>query len=174
MGMHTLIIGRNGLPRRAVMEKIFAGLPKGLRICGFHTLKEAADGEGRAPIRICPLGTVRGAGDDLLGWCRSRKCQALPGVFERWLPVLREKGDLMVMDEIGSMESVAPAFMEEILRLLDGDMPVLAYVRDQDTPFLRRVRAHERALGFELEKLGPEKTAELALESVRHALEVRK
>ena len=155
------------------MERVFAGLPETLRICGFHTLKTSAEDENGDPIRICPLGTVRGEGDSLLGWCSNRVCKTVPGAFERWIPVLREPGDLMVLDEIGTMESASPAFMEEILRLLDGDTPVLAYVRDMDTPFLRRVRGHGRAVCLDLEKLGTERTALLALESVRQALKER-
>ena len=156
------------------MERIFAGLPEGLRICGFHTERAEGGPDGREPIRIRPLGTARGEGDDLLGWCGGKVSETAPGAFERWVPVLREKGDLMVLDELGSMETSAAAFTEEVLRLMDGDMPVLAYVRDLDTPFLRRVREHERAVCFLLEELGPEKTAELARESVLKALEVRR
>lgn len=53
--------------------------------------------------------------------------------------------DVVVMDEIGPMESGSPRFCGAVLRALDSRVPILASVRDKDTPFLRAVRQHPSA-----------------------------
>jgi nucleoside-triphosphatase len=58
--------------------------------------------------------------------------------------ILRDarESSLIVMDELGFMESEALAFREEVLRLLDGDAPVLGVLKSKHTPFLDQVRVH--------------------------------
>ena len=51
-------------------------------------------------------------------------------------------GELVILDEIGTLESASPVFQRAILRILDGDFDVLASVKAQNTDFLRSVRAH--------------------------------
>ena len=53
---------------------------------------------------------------------------------------------VIVMDELGFMESEARAFRAAVLGVLDGEVPVLAAVKDRmDVPFLHQVCAHPRA-----------------------------
>ena len=54
------------------------------------------------------------------------------------------------MDEIGFMEASSEAFCSGIFRLLDGDIPVLAAVKDKDTPFLQAVRNHPKTTCYHL------------------------
>ena len=56
------------------------------------------------------------------------------------------KDGILVMDEIGFMESGAERFCSAVLEALDGELPILAAVREgMDTDFLRRVKAHSKA-----------------------------
>ena len=52
------------------------------------------------------------------------------------------EGSLVVMDEIGTLESAAPAFQREVMRILSGNYSVFAAVKAQNTDFLRAVRRH--------------------------------
>ena len=53
---------------------------------------------------------------------------------------------VIVMDELGFMESEAQAFRAAVLGVLDEDVPVLAAVKGRtDVPFLHQVCAHPRA-----------------------------
>ena len=53
--------------------------------------------------------------------------------------------DLIVLDEIGKMESFSAAFRDRVQELLDGDTPVLATVAVHGVGFVKRVRHHQGA-----------------------------
>lgn len=63
---------------------------------------------------------------------------SLAASFLRDIP----EGSLVVMDEIGTLESAAPVFQREVMRILSGDYRVFAAVKAQNTEFLRAVRRH--------------------------------
>lgn len=53
---------------------------------------------------------------------------------------------LIVMDELGFLETNAVEFQRAVLERLDGDIPVLAVVRmNKNTDFLNAVRVHPKA-----------------------------
>lgn len=52
------------------------------------------------------------------------------------------QGSLVLMDEIGTLESRSPEFQRAVFSVLDGDYDVLAAVKAQNTDFLRAVRKH--------------------------------
>lgn len=52
------------------------------------------------------------------------------------------EGSLVILDEIGTLESASPRFQKAIMNILDGDYNVLASVKAQNTDFLREVRKH--------------------------------
>lgn len=52
------------------------------------------------------------------------------------------EGELVVLDEIGTVESASPRFQRAIMRILGGDFDIFASVKAQNTDFLRLVRAH--------------------------------
>ena len=52
------------------------------------------------------------------------------------------EGSLVVMDEIGTLESDSPVFRREVMRILSGNYKVFAAVKAQNTEFLRAVRRH--------------------------------
>jgi len=73
--------------------------------------------------------------------------------FDSFAPRLWEsvpQGAVILMDEIGFMEASSEAFCNGIFHLLDGDIPVIAAVKDKDTPFLQAVRNHPKATCYHL------------------------
>ena len=56
--------------------------------------------------------------------------------------LLKAPCDLLVMDELGYLESDALEFQRAVLAALDGKQPVLGVIKPQHTPFLDAVRAH--------------------------------
>ena len=51
-------------------------------------------------------------------------------------------GSVVVLDEIGTLESASPEFQKAVIRILSGDYTVLASVKAANTDFLRAVRKH--------------------------------
>lgn len=52
------------------------------------------------------------------------------------------EGSLVILDEIGTLESASPLFQQAVMRILGGNYDVLASVKAQNTDFLRTVRRH--------------------------------
>lgn len=50
------------------------------------------------------------------------------------------KGSLVVMDEIGFLESKAPNFSQKIREIIDGDYNIIAVIKPQSTPLLDYIR----------------------------------
>lgn len=153
--MHILIIGNSDTNRAAVIDLIIAQLASKPKLYGYRSVKEPEDEGGRAPIYIYPVNGERiQTRDNLLGWCQMRRSVVCPGAFERNVYLIEDtKPDgLLVMDEIGPMESKSPCFCAAVFAALDGDTPILANVRDNDTPFLAAVRSHPKAQCFFLTK----------------------
>lgn len=149
--MHTLIVGTYGVGKSRLIEKVLAACGRELQ--GFVTKKEddLADEALGSPIYIYEAGkeSVQTA-ENLLGYCKNQHTAPVPEAFERFAPKLTAPaaGCLFLMDELGVMESKSPAFCEAVLELLDGEVPVIAAVKDKSTPFLEAVRAHPKAKCF--------------------------
>lgn len=52
------------------------------------------------------------------------------------------EGSLVILDEIGTLESASPLFQKAVMKILSGNYDVLASVKAQNTDFLRAVRKH--------------------------------
>ncbi|HHX75328.1 MAG TPA: methyltransferase domain-containing protein, partial [Firmicutes bacterium] len=63
---------------------------------------------------------------------------------------LREKPELVIMDELGFFENDAHRFQEKVFAVLDSPLPVLGVLKKKDTEFLNRIRARDDILLFEI------------------------
>lgn len=150
--MHALIVGANGTGKTTLIRRVLQELAQ--PVFGFETKKEdaLADPEKGSPIYIYEAGkeAIRTA-DNLVGYCRNRHAQCIPEGFDRFaarLTRVPEGCRLMEMDEIGFLESRSKPFCDAVLALLDGEVPVIAAVRDKAVPFLETVRTHPKARCF--------------------------
>lgn len=141
--MHVLIVGEIGVGKSTLIRKLLEGLPTP---CGFITQKEPPDAAGNANIYIHSPAEPRSYGEyNRVGVCSENGATPFADVFERaGVKLLQEpaKGRVVLMDELGFLESQAKAFCEEVLRVLDGPDTIVAAVKSRDTEFLRAVRAH--------------------------------
>lgn len=150
---HLLITGDKGVGKTEMLEKLAKelSLPLG---GGFITTMEAPEADGAKPVYIHSVDGPREYGEDnLVGHCKNQHATGYPQVFDRFAYLLENKagpGHILYMDEIGIMEEDAAQFCQGVLRLLDGDIPVLAAVRPMDIPFLAAVRSHPNALCLRL------------------------
>ena len=152
--MHALIVGARGVGKSTLIRRVVEDL--GRPTFGFETKKEdslARPGKG-SPVYIYKAGEEhRQTEGNLVAWCENRCNAVVPAAFDRFaLSLLAPvpEGSVVVMDEIGVLEASSEAFCEAVLRLLDGNTPVIAAVKDKDTLFLEQVRRHPGCKCFSL------------------------
>ena len=142
---HILICGEVGIGKSTLIARLLEHSSRPLY--GFITKKLDPDGNGFHPIHIHPAGakTRVWEQDNMIGTCDRRTHNINLNVFNTLgVSYLQAKPDgIIVMDELGFMESKAEAFVESVFAALDGEIPVIAAVKARfDVPFLNEVRAH--------------------------------
>ncbi len=152
--MHSLIVGAPGAGKSTLLRRLLAG--SDIPVFGFLTRKERDEWDPLLghPIYIYPAGGpyIRSR-ENLIGHCKEQHPIVYGEAFDRFAPRLWEpvpQGAVILMDEIGFMEASSEAFCRGILHLLDGDIPVLAAVKQKNTPFLQTVRNHPKATCYHL------------------------
>lgn len=150
--MHILITGSGGVGKSTLIRRIIQEL--GRPVFGFETKKEdslAEEGNG-SPVYIYDAGKERIRTDEnLVGYCKNKHFGTMKEAFDRYAAKLRlpvPENCVILLDELGFMESASEDFCSAVLSLLDGDIPVIAAVKDKDTPFLEAVRAHKNCRCF--------------------------
>ena len=152
--MHCLIVGAPGVGKSTLLQRITEAVGK--PVYGFRTRKEKElwDPVLGNPIYIYPAGEIPvRSKENLVGYCKDRRPVVYKEAFDRFAPYLLAPipvGSVVFMDEIGFMEATSELFCRGILRLLDGDVPVFAAVKDKNTPFLEQVRSHPKVKCFYL------------------------
>jgi len=145
--MHILIVGSRGVGKSTLIRRVLSELK--CSVWGFETKKEPL---AQGPIYIYEAGKERVQSEEnLVGYCVNQKPTVFSDAFDRFAEKLTEpKGDVIVMDELGFMESKSEAFCAAVLHLFDGKMPIIAAVKDKDTAFLQSVRSHKNARIFHI------------------------
>lgn len=171
--IHVLIVGAQGVGKSTLIRKVLSELC--LPVCGYETKKEdaLADPALGTPIYIYPAGAEHiQSPDRLLGYRCCRNPVTFTEAFDRFADRLNGEEDrgIVVLDEIGFMESDAEKFRAAILRKLDGDVPVIAAVKNADTPFLRTVREHPKCRCFCIDESNRDDLFDQVLEHLRKEL----
>ena len=152
MMVHALIVGPRGVGKTTLIRRVLSQL--GRPVFGFETKKEnpLADEVRGSPIYIYDPGTEhKQTPENLVGYCKNKHFSSVKNVFDRFATKLRTpvpNGHIVLLDEVGFMEASSKAFCSAVLSLLDGDIPVLAAVKDKEIPFLEQVRNHPKGKCF--------------------------
>ena len=149
--MHTLIVGARHVGKSTLIRSVIKRT--GRPVYGFETVKEdALETEVLgSPIYIYPAGGAHERSEDnLVGYCKDRHPTTMTKTFDRWAERISAPpaGCIVLLDEIGFMESSSAAFCDAVMRLLDGDIPVIAAVKHNQTLFLDAVRQHKNCRCF--------------------------
>lgn len=152
--IHCLIVASPGVGKSTLIARVLETL--NCPVFGFLTRKEQDEWDEALghPIYIYPADrSPERSRENLVGYCKDRRPTVFPEVFDRFAPRLQQpipKGAVILMDEIGFMEASSEAFCHRIFDLLNGNTPVIAAVKDKDTPFLKKIRSHPKARCFYL------------------------
>ena len=151
---HLLIVGEQGVGKSTLIRRILSGLS--CPVWGVISLKEdrLSDPRGRTPVYLHRAGEERRfSRDNLAAFVGGGGKEVFPEVFDRFARLLREPvpaGSVILLDELGFLESASPSFCDAVLNLLSGDIPVIAAVKPLDTPFLTAVREHPKTSVFRI------------------------
>ena len=150
--MHALIVGDRGVGKSTLIRRVLAELNR--PVFGFETKKEE---QLEDPLRGCPI-YIYDAGqphvqapENLIGYHKEAGAAAITAAFDRYAPRLLEivpEGCVVELDEIGFLEAKSETFCRAVMRLLDGNAPVIAAVKNREIPFLEAVRSHQNARCF--------------------------
>ena len=141
---HILLCGNRRTGRSSMIQKLTQQLHT--PIYGYRTKTLHTRDDGYHEIYMFPYGANEPAALENchIGDCNTRERVIYNEVFNTLgVKLLEAKPDgVLVMDEIGFMESQAEAFCTAVLARLNGKIPVLAAVRTSiDTPFIQKVLA---------------------------------
>jgi nucleoside-triphosphatase len=113
---------------------------------GFLTHIVRSDGNGA--LHLARYDTKRGETDDVV----TARFVGSPLGFEIFPEVFDTQGaefvqtsglrDLIIMDELGTMEADSPQFISAVLAKLDGTTPILGVVKKREHTFLDAVKNH--------------------------------
>jgi nucleoside-triphosphatase len=143
-GLNLLIMGRPGVGKTTLVERVIEQLRGSLRLAGFTTAEERDPSGQRTGFRVV---TVEGKQAELArAGLRSTvhvgRYGVNPEAFERLvLPELtRRDVDLIVIDEIGKMECASERFRHAVEDGLDASVNVLATLGSAPLPFFLALR----------------------------------
>ena len=148
MGHALFLTGRPGVGKTTVIQTVVARLRGNAG--GFYT-EEIREGGRRTGFRLVTLDGPRGtlASVNISGPYRVGKYGVhlhdleQVGVQALWRAVEQPDVSVVVIDEIGKMELVSPAFREAVLVALDGPKEVLATVMARSHPWVDRLKRRD-------------------------------
>ena len=144
--MHIFLTGRTQIGKSTLIKNYIAA--KGLTPCGFASIWGTPAEDGGRRLYLHPYGKIgENTEENLLARFLpdSPSATRFSKVFDTLGAELLKPcagADVLVMDELGFLESDSPVFQAAVLSALDGPLPVLGVIKPRSTPFLDAVRTH--------------------------------
>ena len=145
---HIFLTGEKQVGKSTIIQKFLDR--SGMSADGFITFWEPM-GEAGGGLYLSPFFTGSPSEEKYL---IAEKGEQKHGPQEKMLRVFNVHGceildnsgkrDIIIMDELGFIESQAAAFRQSVMRRLDGDVPVLGVIKPMQTEFLDAIRAHAK------------------------------
>lgn len=163
--MHIFLTGVHDSGKTYSINNIIAQLTKtcldshaetkNIKIGGFKTYIGEEFAPQKSYVYMCPIGKKEGSFAVALRDKTSHGFTKYPEAFDKdGVALLNDsiKSDIIIMDELGFMESEALIFQDKVFELLDGNTPVLGAIKPDKNPFLNKVRNHKNVMVCEITK----------------------
>ncbi|HJJ60050.1 MAG TPA: hypothetical protein O0Y08_04230 [Methanocorpusculum sp.] len=141
MKKHIFLTGERQIGKSTAVSKALQMLnvtPGGFRTAGAN-VKE----DGSSDVMLYPA-EVRPEDGQKAAHRMPDKREAYPEIFDTYgASLLKRPAKLILMDELGFLESDAKTFQQTVFETLDGATPVLGVIRNKKTAFLDAVRARD-------------------------------
>jgi len=144
---HIVLWGQRGVGKSTLARRLLEDWSGPVR--GFVTRSSPPDADGFRSIYLHAADdpTPMEQTCNRIGRTNRTEHTMWPEVFNGLgVELLRaEPGSLILMDELGFLEQDAADFRRQVLRCLDGNIPVLAVIKHKThIPFLQEIRTHPR------------------------------
>ena len=144
---HIVLWGQRGVGKSTLARRLLEDWSGPVR--GFVTRASLPDADGFRSIYLHAADdpTPVEQACNRIGRTNRTEHTMWPEVFDGLgVELLRaEPGSLILMDELGFLEQDAADFRRQVLRCLDGSIPVLAVIKHKThIPFLQEIRSHPR------------------------------
>ena len=140
---HIFLTGEIGAGKSTLLARVLALLDR--LACGFYTKKEAPDADGVSRTYMHRVGEPWCYGpDNCVGMSDGVRRLGYVEVFDTLgVAILQEirPQSVVVMDELGIMESQAPAFCRAVLETLERAERVVGVIKPKRSPLLDAIRA---------------------------------
>ncbi|MCI7735901.1 MAG: nucleoside-triphosphatase [Clostridiales bacterium] len=145
--IHLFLTGEVQVGKSTLIRRLLAAHPC-WRLGGFRTVTRWEGRQGCVHLLPAHAGMEACTADNCVGIrdLETMRPVSRPEVFDRIGPELLRPGraELLLMDELGTMERQAESFGSAVLGALDGDLPVLGVIKPRSSALLDAVRAHPR------------------------------
>lgn len=158
--MHIFLTGPQDVGKTTVINKVLAKLEKQhsdkpLIVKGFRSFwgedfapRKSYAYIAHADCEFADLGAAAIALRDTSTWDMEIYPQTFDNIGVGILEYSKD-ADLILMDELGFMESEALDFRQKVMDVLDGNIPVIGVLKQdteffKDSPFLNGIRAHDK------------------------------
>ena len=145
VGKALLLTGDPGVGKTTLLHTVLSQLHRPAE--GFYTLEIREDGE-RKGFRLVSLAGMTGilAHVDFATPHRISRygvdLRALEQIAGTTIRMALQQDILLILDEIGPMEVLSPAFCSLVLEALDSPTPIFGTIVKRSTPFTDLVRRH--------------------------------
>ena len=151
---HLFLWGSPQAGKSTLIDKILVFHPHWI-VNGFRTYTDFIKNQEDKFVYISPIQNCLWYKKDeaLVGLRGPKGRRGYPGVFDKvGVKILEDfrDADLLIMDELGTMENEAFSFQKAVLQFLDMDIPILGVIKREETPFLEAVRHHPKVTTLEI------------------------
>ena len=145
--LHIVIEGKKGAGKTTLIDRLINETDR--RICGYRTRILETDAEGYRHVYMYPADKTDSTVPQEVGITRRKVISVNDQVFDDLgVKLLSDvSGDgLIVMDEIGYMETDAEHFCRKVIETFDGDIPVIAAIKvsEKEYRYLQLIKDHPK------------------------------